>query len=723
LNFSVFIMKKAFLKSYIFYLPLLLSGIVHAQPTGSVAGQVHSSESREILPGANVQIVGTFLGASSDANGFYEIRGITPGHYTLQISYIGFKPGKVAIQIKPQETLQVNVSLKPSPIPVNQIIITSSRQPEELASAAASVSVLDKDGIQRRNSFRIDEALLSVPGLTVIGENVNIRGGSGYNRLGGSRMLVLLDEVPILTSDLGAANWNILPVTEIEHIEVLKGAASSLYGSGALSGVVNIITKKPSRSHSLSFRQSAGIYDQPSVSAWKWTNDRLYYHRTDASYSSTFGPVGLRLAVSHHQSTGDRENGYFNRWYLTGKTLWNLPDQSTLTFYSTYSNEDRNLFLQWLEQNKALNVPPTDSGDRIKLTGYVGYIVYQKLFSPTFSTKIRVSYNQQLVGLPFNITSAFTPALGLSGELQFNWKPHEDHSLSLGMDYKRDMVESLYYGKRRANGLSPYFQEIWKLSQLFQVNAGLRWDTYTLVGDSVETQISPKIGASYQPFWGTIFHCSVGRGFRAATVVERFITAGSKDFRALPNPDLQPERSTLVDLGVRQSIGASIYAEVSAFYNRYNNLIEPTLSSDFTAQFKNYPTARVWGLESELRWHLWRDRLSLQASATWMDPKELQTGEPLLYRPRFIAYFAPSLSLGPFVLEVNYRYMSRIQRVAVFPLDERVPTKVWDASCGYRWRWLLFQLNVKNLLNYNYTISERVLGEIRNFALTVSGEL
>ncbi len=695
-----------------------------AQGTGTISGHVYNGDSKVPLRGANLQIIGTFLGGSSDANGYYEIAGIAPGQYILRISYIGFKPEKVAVVVKSESMPAVDISLKPSPIEVSQIVITSSRQPEDLASAAASVSILDKDAIQRRNNFRIDEALLSVSGLTVVGENVNIRGGSGYNRLGGSRMLVLLDEVPILTSDLGAANWNILPVTEIEHIEVLKGAASSLYGSGALSGVVNIITKKPSREHSFSIRQSAGLYDEPSVPEWKWTTRQLYYNRTDVSYSKTFGPLGIRLAVSNHHSTGDRENGYFNRWYLTGKTQWNLPGQSTLTVYSTYSNEDRELFLQWLEQNKALNVPPTERGNRFKLTGFVGYVVYQKLFSPTLSSKIRVSYNQQLVGIPFNISNAFTPALGLSGEVQLNWKPHHDHSLSIGLDYKRDLVESLFYGKRQANGLSPYFQEIWKLTDLWQLNAGLRWDTYTLVGDSVETQLSPKIGASFQPLAGTILHFSFGRGFRAATVVERFIDIKSRsgDFKALPNPDLQPERSTLFDVGVRQSIGESIYAEVTAFYNRYKNLIEPTLAADLTAQFKNYPAARVVGLESEIRWRLWKNRLSFLASATWMDPREMQSGQPLLYRPRFIGYFAPSLNLGPFTLEADYRYMGRIERVAVYPLDERVPTKVWDVRWIYRREPLQIQVYVKNAVNYNYTVSERVLGELRNFGVAISGD-
>jgi outer membrane receptor for ferrienterochelin and colicins len=708
----------------IFILSGFFSSPAQSEEKGAISGTVLQKDNKEPLPGANIVIEGTLLGTTSDARGFFELGKIPQGQYTLVVRYMGYKVQSVPIRIRALESVgPLTIELEPTTIQTEQIIITGSRQPEKLASAASSINVLSKQDIRRRNNFRIDEALISVPGVAIVGENVNIRGGSGYNRLGGNRTLVLLDDVPILTSDLGSVNWNIIPISEIEHVEVLKGAASALYGSGALSGVINVLTKMPSRGHSFSFRQSVGVYDQPSVPEWKWTDDVLYYHRTDAGYSKSFGPFGLRLASSYHRSTGDRENGEFKRWYFTGKSRWQISDKSTLAVFASYSFEKRGLFLQWLEQNKALSVPPTEKGDSVQLDGFVGYAVYNKLFSPRLSTKIRLSYNQQLVGLPFNITSAFTPALGMSGEWQVNWLPHPDHSLSLGMDIKRDEVESLYYGKRRANGLSPYIQDIWKFSELVQLNTGMRWDTYTLVGDSVETQLSPKIGVSYQPFFGTIFHCSFGRGFRAATVVERFISAGSRDFRALPNPQLQPERSTLFDVGIRQNIGQKAYAELTAFSSTYKNLIEPVLNSDLTAQFVNQPKARIQGIEAEFQWHMFKDWFFLHSSATFMDPKDLENNQTLLYRPKFLAYFSPSLVLGPFRLEADYRYMSRIEQVAIYPLDERVPVKVLDVRFIYGWKKLNFQIAVRNALNYNYTVSERVLGETRNVLFAFYGDL
>ena len=708
----------------VFALLLLLVAPLQAAADGRIVGQVLDAATGQPLPGANLQITGSVLGAMTDNRGHFTIFAVPEGKHTLRATYIGYEPAVLDFILAAGENREVVLRLKPTVIPMHQVVVTGSRQPETLASAAASISVMDRMAMRRRNLLGAAEALQLVSGVTMIGEYINIRGGSGYNRLGGSRMLVLLDEVPILTSDLGEANWNILPVTEIERMEVLKGAASSLYGSGALSGVVNMITRQPSRELSLSVRQASGLYDRPSVPAWKWTDRTLHFHRTDLSASKSFGPLGLRLALSRHASTGDRENGHFERWYLTGKGVWQLPNDATLSLFSTWSHEERDIFLQWLEQNRALNVPATDRGDSYSLNGYVGYLVYSQVFSPRFSGKARLSFNQQLVGIPFNITSAFTPAIGVSGEGQVSWQPSPAHSLSMGLDYKFDTVESEYYGKRNANGISPYIQEIWKVSNLLHLNAGLRWDTYQLVGDSLEYQVSPKIGFSWQPAYGTILHGSFGRGFRAATVVERFITAGSKDFKAIPNPNLEPERSILFDIGVRQTIDERVYLEATYFFNRYANLIEPTLlASQLAAQFVNYPVAYIQGVETELRTRFWRDRINLQAAATWMDPRDKQSGGPLLYRPRFIASLSPFVQFGRFSAGADYRYVGRIEKVAVYPLDERVPARIWDVRLGWRQQGWDFQFSVRNALNYNYTVSERVLGEIRSFMFAISGEM
>jgi iron complex outermembrane receptor protein len=711
---------------------LSFSSIVFSQSTGKIAGVVTDAETGAPLLGANVQVAQTLLGAVTDADGRFVVRQVPPGGHFVRVSYIGYHSEQVRVRVQRDSTSQIQVALRPSPIPFDQVIATGARQQEDLQRAANSVGVIVSSEIRHRNRFRIDESLQSLAGVTLVGENVNVRGGSGYALLGlgASRVLMLIDDVPVLTSDLGRANWDILPVTEVERIEVLKGAASVLYGAGGISGVVNVLTRRPTAAPSFSFRQSLGVYDDPSVDLWDWTNRRLYYYRTDASFSNTFRRLGLRLAVSRHESTGDRENGDFRRWYFTAKAVHNFPDNSVLSLFVTYSRDARGFFLQWLDQDNALR---TLFRDRINVDGVATSLIYTKLFSAKFSTKTRLSYNAQIIGLPFNLTKDFKPALGLSGEVQGNWLPHPNHSLLFGFDYKRDDVESKYYGTHSGQAISPYFQELWKISQIWQLHAGLRYDTYVIVGDSLETQLSPKLGASYNFLPGSILHFSFGRGFRVPSIAERFsqTTDPGANFKLISNPNLKTERSTLFDAGIRQRIGENLSAEITAFWNEYDKLIEFISFRDgLGGQFRNYPLSRVRGVETEIKMRGWKNRLGLETALCWMDSKVLSNdeasglirGQALPYRPRFTAFVSPSLSIGPATLEANYRYVARYEKVSFFPLEERGPQKIWDLRLLYRWRHLTLQMGVKNAVNYNYLVVERVLGEIRNFYFSINGE-
>jgi len=713
-------------------IPLVLSlnSIAQAQPMGKIAGTVIDTETGELLNGANVSVAKTLLGASSDEKGRFLIRRVPPGAYLLKVSFLGYRTELVRVRVQKDSTSQLQIALQPSAIQSETVIVTGSRQQEDLQRAANSVSVVGSMEIRRRHRFRIDESLQSIAGITLVGENVNVRGGSGYALLGlgASRVLMLIDDVPVLTSDLGRANWNILPVTEVERVEVLKGASSVLYGSGGISGVINILTKRPTQSPSFSFRQSAGVYDEPSVPEWKWTDRTLYYYRTDASYSQTFfRRLGLRLAVSRHKSTSDRDNDDFERWYLTGKAVYSFPDASNLALFFSHNPDQRGFFFKIQNLNSPLE---SDTQDRVNVDGTAASLIYNKLYSPKFSTKVRLSLNSQLLGLPLVGAKDFNPALGMSGEAQWNWLPHQNHSAVFGVDYKRDEAKSIYYGSHRGNAISPYVQDIWTISNIWQIHAGLRYDTYILVGDSAETQLSPKFGASYHFLPNSILHFSVGRGFRSPSITERFVSFRSTKggFELKNNPDLQSERSTLFDLGVRQRFGENVSAEVSAYWNEYDNLIELDIRKITLLSFLNYPRVRMRGVETEFKARGWANRLGLEAALSWMEAKSLsddpasglKENQTLLYRPKFTAFISPSFSLGPMTLEADYRYVSRYGKILSFP--EEVPQKTWDVRLHYRLHPLTLQLGVKNAANYNYAPVERIIAEIRSFYFSINGE-
>ncbi len=706
--------------------------VAPAKDHASITGRIIDATNRHPLPGANVVLENTLLGASADDGGRYVIAAVPPGSYEMVISYVGYSVQRLAIRVEEDSIYTVDFSLNSSAVLFDQVIITGSRQAEDLNNAVNSVNVLSSRDIRQRNYLRTDRALRQVSAVDLIGENLSIRGGTGYSFMGvvGSRVLMLIDDVPMLTSDFGRANWDFLPVTDLDRAEVLKGAASVLYGSGGISAVVNLISRKPTIKPRFSFRTSAGMYDDPSVDQWKWTDSTLYFYRTDFSYSQSFGPLGLRASVSRYFDKGYRENSDLSRWYFTLRPVINFNDGSELSLFLAYNKEDRGLFFLWEGQNRALT---TEFNDRAQVDGWLTSAVYKKPFSTKFITTARFSINSQLLGLPLSLTRGFEPALGIYGELRSTWKPSRAHTVTIGFDYRHDVAESGFFGKHSANSYSPYIQDNWKLTSRLQVSAGLRYNGYTLVGDTTETQLSPKFGVSYQPFGKTILHSSIGRGFRTPSIAERFTETDLQDAASLiQNPDLQSEKATLFDIGIRQGVGDNLSLEVAGFISDYENLIELTQVSDLNLilQFRNCPQAIIRGVESQANLQLFNGHFNLLMNGTWLDSESqaadaacnLAEGESLPYRPRFSGFISPTISFGPVVVEGEYRFISRYDRVSYFPTEERVAQKVINLRTRFYWKQFMLQFQVNNAANHNHTVFEQNIGEIRNFSVSLSGE-
>lgn len=724
-----------FLFAALLFFFLLPHAHLQAESGGKISGVIKDAKTGQRLQGANVMVLNTVVGVSSSSDGSYVLPKLPAGTWTLRVNYIGYAPKDVEITIEASRDYTQDFSLDPSAVLFDQIVVTGSRQAENLSQAANSLNSIAQTDILERGHHLLTGALQEVPSVDLIGDNISIRGGSGYSFLsvGGSRVLMLIDDVPMLTSDFARANWDFLPVTELERVEILKGGGSVLYGSGGVSGVINLISRQPSKKPRISFRTTYGSYDDPSVPEWKWTDDtlNLHYYGADLSYSQSFGPLGLRLSVSRYSTTGYRQNSELDRWYFTARPVINFGDGSNLNLFFAYNREKRDLFFLWQSQNRALS---TEYEDEAEVDGYLVSAIYNKVFSPKLLTKARFSLNSQLLGLPLSLTKGFSPALGISGELRSVWLPHTDHSITFGLDYRHDIAESDFFGKHIANTYSPYIQETWQLNDFLQVNAGARYDAYMLQGDTTESQLSPKFGMSIQPMENTIIHGSFGRGFRTPSVAERFTEHDLQDAaELLSNPELKPERVTLIDLGIRQRFSENLSIEVAGFYNTYDNLIELTQVSDINLilQFINCDKARVAGIETQASLKFLDDRINLVMNGTWMDTESvggdeacrLADGESLPYRPKFSGYIMPSVKLGPVTLETEYRYLSRFDRVSFFLNEQRVAQKTWNVRARYNWRTFDVLFQVKNANNYNHTVVEQNIGEVRNFSISLIGEL
>lgn len=738
------------------------NGYTASKQKGIIEGIVTSEDSNEPLPGVNVLIKGTFLGASTDMKGHYFIRNVPPGIYTLTFSMIGHHKYQVEnVVVKPQSTITVSAKLKETVIGMNPVVVTASKRRQDFSVTPHSISIVSGAELVERIPLRLDQALETVSGVYFVEGNISIRGSTGYTRGIGSRVLLLIDGVPMNISDTNEINWNILPIFDVEQIEVIKGAGSALYGSNALGGVVNVITREPSSEGSFKIRSTGGVYDQPFLykpflTYSRWTNRQLHFHQYQAAAGKSFNykklpgalqylllPIFLWPMKSHveefdlqctynnHASTGYRQNGHFQRWNFSLRADHKFDDGSKYRTYMGMSYEKRGEFLEWASQNLPSNLFYSweRQNRRTQFKTFDAYMMYQKAISPRLAAMFRASFISSLVADQYKREGEYFPAQGIGAEIHFDWMPHSAHSLTFGFEFKSDGGYTKFIGKRRGYSIAPFFQDEWRVFRNLTITPGVRYDSYKIVGEPFqETQVNPKFGLNYTPFTGTTLRFSGGSAFRAASVTERFLNAKLGDLPPIiPNENLQAEMSHSYDSGLFQQLTSNWYIDVAVFQNNYRNFIDIIEEMDHHfnvfAQFRNITRARIRGVEAATKANFWNDRISIHANCTWMDAIDLSKNKVMDYRPKFICIITPSLKFGPAEFQMDYRYTSQFKSVKLYDYDVRVPQKVFNLRLTYRLKNTTFMMVLNNAFNYQYIQLERNLGEVRHLMASLMYEL
>lgn len=681
------------------------------------------------LPGANVQVLGTVKGSSCDIKGQYYVE-LPPGMYDIRVSMISYRTfTQKHVLLQPGQDYKLNVELEETPIEFDPIVVMAGKTKQRLDEAPVSITVVTARDMERRNPTNLIEALESAPGIHFIGDQINIRGSTGYTFGVGNKVLLLLDGVPVYASDTGQFNWDMLPPLDIEQIEVLKGAGSTLWGASALGGVVNVITKTPSEQGKLMFAWSGGWYDKPYYEEWEWSGqNKAHYNRFDASYSKRYGRLGVQLSVGSFKSTGYQELGDFDKYNLTSKIDYRFKNSIHWTVYSAFSFIDRGFFVQWKGPNDPYEVDETNLDNYAQTNQLTLYTKLAIPFSAKFAMNFRASLVRSLMGNQFGESDDFNPAIGQGLEGQANWIPHANHTISLGVQYQMDTGNTEYTGSHKGYFLGPYLQDEWKIKENLRSTLGVRYDRYQLVGGEKEDLFSPRFGINWQPWSTTAFRASVGSGFRAATIMERFLELSIMNFKIIKNEDLRSESSWAFDVGWRQYLTENWNTDVSLFDNEYKDLIEAHLDLiRGQIQFRNLEDVRIRGIEftSNAAWpFVWLNREwkpGLQLSATAMDHEDLKWHEPLNYRPKLIGTVKVMMQTGNLEMQADYRYASRIEEVKIYPINERVPMKFVDIRFAYTYRSLKFQLGVNNLLQYNYAPMESNLMPPRTVTAGLQG--
>jgi iron complex outermembrane receptor protein len=709
--------------------------------TGEKAEKEVRRKKQEPIVGAKVRLLGTSLGAITDANGNYIIRNIPRGLYDLAYSADGYKTDIFKnVWIKSDTISEIDILLEENISAQREVVVTANRFEQRLQDVSISTSILEPDFITNRNSISIDEALRFVPGVNFTGADINIRGSSGVSFGVGSRVQLLIDNVPLLAGDDGAAKWDAFPTDFIERVEVVKGAASALYGASALGGTVNIVTQNSyeTKTNLLTY---VGIYDAPRFEVWRWTKSTQFFNGVELSHKQQFGALGVYGSLSRRNDEGFRENSDFARLRLFTKFAYRLSDESNLTTLFTFAEERKGNAIYWQDLNNILR-DGSQANARLYSDKLFLAPIYTKKLSQrtTFITRgryYRTNFiDSQGQGSLANSIGTEVQVISLVGQ-RFNW--------TWGGDAQYTTVSSSLTGEHQLFNLAGYGQVELPILKSLTVNFGIRADALVLNSDSLTGDIkSGKWIASINPKFGFVYalneysslRTSFGTSFRNPAITERFTTTAAPPI--VPNPNLKPERALSTEIGylfaysrptplMMGIVLSEITLDASAYMSLYRDLIEATLATGGIS-FDNVSNARILGTELSTTLNFNRRTALVTASYTFLNARDQTRKAPLYYRNPQLFYLTTELNYGRFSLEWNYRFIERFSATnpdaplifglstpPILNVDETVNAHIHDLRFGITLPFGILNLYVRNLFNYTYIEQPATPAPIRHF--------
>lgn len=566
-----------------------------------------------------VHELGTTNGAVADYNGKYTLT-IPSGKTEVVYSYIGYQSDTIEYNFSSGKQEVSTVYLAPSGRELNTVVIGTSKIGRKIQKESVSIEVFKPTVIQNNNITNVRDVLNKVAGVTVLDGSISIRGGSGYAYGSGSRVQMVVDDIPLVTPDRGEIRWELVPLENLEQVEVMKGASSVQYGSSALNGVINVRSRNLTKDTvTVSASSFVEIFDNPSVASYKWWSNKDTYNFTNKPHTSglTFNyaqrikdfqwQLGANLQEQQSHLKGEHDN----RARVNAKFR-----------YTPKKFEDRlfvnlNAFLLWRDNS-------TQFWWQDSVNAY----------SPDPSVILRESYLYST----FDPTIGYSDTKGNSFLLLNRWF----HQHSLRFDDKRPSFDMIYndfqyrhrfgsiaqilvgvtnnhytiqdntLGMHRGNQGGAYLQgEVyWKG---LTVSLGGRLEFLNLDSATVFSQPVGRLGINYQFKKYNYLRFGLGQGYRYGSIGERFVSYNlGGNVYILPNPTLLPESGITAELGYKRSfnIGSnwSGYFDAALFYNEYKNMIEFTVDSlalgpngiESFFRSKNITQARILGWEFAL---------------------------------------------------------------------------------------------------------------------------
>lgn len=630
----------------------------------NIIGHVVDAVTQEHIPGITIQIKGTNFGTSTDATGHYFLRNVKPGKLTLIMRGVGYLSQEKTVVVEKNKVTEVNFEAYEDAVNIDEVVVTANRQATLRRLAPTIVNVVGEEVFSRVNANNLAQGIIFQPGVRVENNCQNC----GFNQvringLDGRYTQILIDSRPIFSALAGVYGIEQIPTNMIDRVEVVRGGGSALFGSSAIGGVVNIITKEPvgnsfSFGESLTFTGMKNPDNNISMNASLVSDD-------NRAGAMIFGQTRYRQEWDANND-GYSELGRLNSRSLGTRAFLRTTDYTKLTaeFHTIQEYRRGGDHIDWpdhvasisehvdhsiFSSNAKFDAFSSDykhhlltyiSGQIVNRKSYYGGIgelqddkgnTLGQLGFPIPAEKYGINYgvskgNTYMGGLQYSYDFdrlLFMPAQVLIGaEYVYdhlsdvmplrNWLAEKDS--------KGNLIELFPKIDQKINNWSQLAQIEWK-NDMLSILLGARLDENSAVGKPI---FSPRATLRYNPTKNVNFRLSYAKGFRAPQVFDEDLHVGvvnGEVQKVYNTPDLRSETSHSINAS------ADLYAQwgpvkanllVEGFYNKLQDVFVTKLKKIehgiMMYDRKNGEGATVYGanLEGKLTWSI----LQLQGGLT-----------------------------------------------------------------------------------------------------------
>ncbi len=560
---------------------------------GVLTGIIKEKESQE--PAINV-LVESNLGVRvlSDFDGKYTLS-LPAGLNEIKYSLFGLEDVDKIIDIKANDTIVLDIVMGEANENLDVVVVSAGKFEQKVEDITVSMNVIDADLVENKATVTCEQVVEQTPGLTVQDGQVSIRGGSGFAYGAGSRVLIMVDELPMLSGDANDAKWNAIPVENIEQIEIIKGASSVMYGSSALNGVINVRTKYPRSKPLTKFNLYHGIYSDPRRKELVWWNRNPTYYGGNFLHSEKVNPrFDLVTGANFLNSTGFRqgEDELRFRFNVNTRFLSKKYDGLSYGINTNLQYAKTGVFVLWDSDSTALQ-PMGGADPNSETTTLTFQDGYRFNVDPYLTYYSKNGDSHRIRNRWFQTINANNQGRGSTANVYYSEYQYShafdsaQAHLSAGLVHTYSTVESDLYGDHFGRNLASFvqFDKKWKK---FNFSGGMRFEyfkvdtaktvsSFEIAGASLPFQPVFRSGLTYKMFEHTIWRASYGQGYRFPSIAEKFAATNIGTVSIYPNEELQPERGWSAEIGLKQGFKIKDFhgfIDVAAFWTEYTNMIE-----------------------------------------------------------------------------------------------------------------------------------------------------